>query len=170
MRTTDPDQKGKTRMNKLLLSAVMAASLTPAAALADAGHDHGEARAYGEPGDPRAPARTVEIVMKETADGRMLFEPGLLTVKKGEQVRFVLKNQGQLDHEFMLATQAENDKHAIAMQKNPDMEHDDPNGRRLAPGKAGEIVWKFTRAGEFNFACLIPGHREAGMDGTVAVK
>jgi len=156
-------------MRKLIVTAAFAAVLTPAVALAGPGHD-GKARAYGELGDPAKPARTVEVVMKETDDGKMLFEPGSMTAKRGEQVRFVLKNEGQVDHEFMLATRAENDRHAIAMRKNPDMEHDDPNGRRVSPGKSGQIVWKFTRAGEFNFACLIPGHREAGMDGVVAVK
>lgn len=156
-------------MRTLIVTAALAAALAPAVALADPGHD-GKARAYGEPGDPSKPARTVEVVMKETGDGRMLFEPGSVTAKRGEQVRFVLKNAGELDHEVMLATRAENDRHAIAMRKNPDMEHDDPNGRRVSPGKSGEIVWKFTKAGEFNFACLIPGHREAGMDGSVAVK
>lgn len=154
---------------KTLVMAVLAAALTPAFALADPGHSHSEARTYGEPGDAKKPARTVEIVMKETNDG-MSFEPNSVAVKKGEQVRFVLKNVGETDHEFVLATRAENDKHAIAMQKNPDMEHDDPNARRVAPGKSDEIVWKFSKSGEFDFACLIPGHREAGMHGSVAVK
>ena len=50
------------------------------------------------------------------------------------------------------------------------MEHDDPNGKTLQPKKADEIVWRFTKAGKFEFGCLIPGHREAGMTGTVIVK
>ena len=56
------------------------------------------------------------------------------------------------------------------MKKNPDMEHDDPNGKRLGPGKTGEILWRFTKAGTFDFSCLIPGHREAGMSGKIIVK
>ncbi len=56
------------------------------------------------------------------------------------------------------------------MKKNPDMEHDDPNGKRLAPKKTDEIVWKFSKPGEFEYSCLIPGHREAGMVGTIVVK
>ncbi|OYZ86287.1 MAG: copper resistance protein, partial [Xanthobacter sp. 17-67-6] len=56
------------------------------------------------------------------------------------------------------------------MRKNPDMEHDDPNAKRLMPKKTGEIVWKFTKPGTFDFSCLIPGHREAGMFGTIVVK
>ena len=157
-------------MKTSLILAVLAAALASSAAWADAGHTHAEAKAFGEPGDPAKPSRTVEVVMKETDDGKMLFEPISITARRGEQVRFVLRNEGQIDHEFMLATRVENDRHAVAMRKNPDMEHDEPNGRRVAPGKSGEITWKFSKSGEFNFACLIPGHREAGMDGTVAVK
>lgn len=157
-------------MKTLLTLAVLAAVLAPAAVSADPGRSHDGAKAFGEPGDRKKPSRTVEVVMKETEDGKMLFEPISITAKKGEQVRFVLRNEGLLDHEFMLATRAENDRHAVAMRKNPDMQHDEPNGRRVAPGKSDEITWKFSKSGAFNFACLIPGHREAGMDGTVAVK
>jgi uncharacterized cupredoxin-like copper-binding protein len=107
--------------------------------------------------------------MSET-DGKMLFTPARIEVKKGEQIKFVLRNNGELDHEFILATTVGNLKHAEAMEKNPDMEHDDPNGKRLAPKKMGEIVWKFTKVGEFEYSCLIPGQREAGMIGTVVVK
>lgn len=56
------------------------------------------------------------------------------------------------------------------MRKNPDMEHDDPNAKRVAPKKSAETVWKFTKAGEFDFSCLISGHREFGMFGTIVVK
>lgn len=103
-------------------------------------------------------------------DGKMMFMPARVEVKKGEQIKFVLRNNGELDHEFVLATPAENLKHAEAMKKNPDMEHDDPNAKRLAPKNTAEIVWKFSKPGEFEFACLIPGHRESGMVGTVVVK
>ena len=129
-------------------------------------HSHAN-QEYGEPGDPAKPARIVEILMDETDDGRMIFSPASLEARAGEQVRFRIRNQGELDHEFVLATHEANQKHAIEMQKNPDMEHDDPNAIRLAPGASGEILWKFTNTGEFEFACLVPGHREAGMFGTV---
>ena len=56
------------------------------------------------------------------------------------------------------------------MKNNPEMRHDDPNARRVAPNQTSQIVWKFTKAGEFEFACLIPGHRDAGMFGIVDVK
>jgi len=103
-------------------------------------------------------------------DGKMLFMPAKVEVRKGEQVKFFLRNNGELDHEFILATTGENLKHAEAMKKSPGMEHDDPNGRRLAPKKTDEIVWKFENAGEFEYSCLIPGHREAGMIGTIVVR
>ena len=82
----------------------------------------------------------------------------------------MLHNNGELDHEFVLATAKENQKHAEVMKRNPGMEHHDPNATRVPPKKADEIVWNFTKAGEFEFACLIPGHRDAGMFGTVDVK
>ncbi|MGE0733913.1 MAG: plastocyanin/azurin family copper-binding protein [Alphaproteobacteria bacterium] len=123
----------------------------------------------GQPGDSKKPARVVQVVMRET-DGRMIYVPSRLEIRKGEQVRFVLRNVGVTDHEFILATVAENLKHAEEMKKNPDMEHDDPNALRLAPNKAGELLWQFTKQGEFEFGCLIPGHREAGMIGTIVVK
>ena len=134
------------------------------------GHSH-KTFAAGEPGDPTKPiAGTMEITMHETEDAKMLFSPNRVEVKRGEQVRFVLKNAGKVDHEFMLDSVANNAKHKIAMEKNPDMEHDDPNGRRLNPDGSSEIVWRFTKAGTFEFACLIPGHYESGMKGTVVVK
>jgi uncharacterized cupredoxin-like copper-binding protein len=107
--------------------------------------------------------------MQET-DGKMVFIPNRIEVRKGEQIKFVLRNGGELDHEFVLATTEENLKHAETMKKNPDMEHDDPNAKHLGPKKTDDIVWRFTKAGQFEFSCLIPGHREAGMLGTVDVK
>nr|WP_244622938.1 cupredoxin family protein [Microvirga brassicacearum] len=134
------------------------------------GHSH-KSFAAGEPGDQSKPVvRTVEVSMKETDDAKMLFEPNRVEIKRGEQVKFVLKNAGKVDHEFMLDSVANNAKHKIQMEKNPDMEHDDPNGARLAPNGSNEIIWRFTKAGTFEFACLIPGHYESGMHGTVVVK
>lgn len=152
----------------------MALTSTPAwAGAGPAGHSHhhghGASFSAGKPGDPRKPARVIEVRMAE-GDGRMLFAPDRLEIRKGEQVRFVLRNDGALEHEFVLASTADNLAHAEAMKKAPEMEHDEPNAKRLAPGKTGEIVWRFTRAGRFEYGCLIPGHREAGMTGTVVVK
>lgn len=133
------------------------------------GHSHGSSP-VGQPGDPKKPARIINVTMKETEDGKMLFMPEKVAVRKGEQVKFVLKNAGAIDHEFVLDTVANNAKHKIEMEKNPDMEHDDPNAKRLKPKATGEILWQFTKAGTFDFSCLIPGHRQSGMFGTIVVE
>jgi uncharacterized cupredoxin-like copper-binding protein len=161
-------------MRHLLRSCVLVslalAPVSVAAGPGAAGHDHHTSGfSAGEPGNPKKPARVVQITMQE-GNGKMLFVSDRVEVRKGEQIRFVLLNHGELDHEFVLATRRENLKHAEQMKKNPEMEHDDPNAKRVAPKKKDEFVWRFTRRGEFEFACLIPGHREAGMFGTVVVK
>ena len=138
----------------------------PQAVFADAGHTHFSA---GVPGNPKKPARVVEVIMKE-GDGKMEYVPNRIEVKRNEQIRFLLKNAGELAHEFVLATTADNLKHAVLMQKYPDMEHDDPNGKTLQPKGNSEVLWRFTKRGQFEFGCLIPGHREAGMTGIVIVK
>ena len=159
-------------MKAKTLILVGAFAVWPAAASAHDtahGHGHGAAFAAGEPGDPKKPARIVQVTMLEK-DGRILFAPERLEIRKGDQVKFVLRNNGELDHEFVLATTAENLEHAEAMKKNPDMAHDEPNGKTVKPKQSGELIWRFTNAGEFEYACLIPGHREAGMTGIVSVK
>lgn len=151
----------------LLAAAAFVASVQ--AASADPGHSHAHGFSAGEPGNAKRPARVVQVIMRE-GDGKMLFVPERIEVKRGEQVRFVLKNDGELDHEFVLATAAENVKHAEDMKKNPEMDHDDPNAKRVQPKKSRDLVWRFTKKGVFEYGCLIPGHREAGMIGTVIVK
>jgi uncharacterized cupredoxin-like copper-binding protein len=146
-----------------LLSAITGPS---AAALAHEAHSGFSA---GMPGDPKKPARVIKIDMKEE-DKRMMFDLAQITVRKGEQIRFVLFNEGTESHEFVLATTAENRKHAELMKKFPGMEHADPNAKRLTVFEQGDLLWQFTKTGEFEFACLIPGHREAGMFGKVTVK
>ena len=153
------------RTFKFVGGMMFAATLSAPAALA---HD-GSHFSAGQPGDPKKPARTVEVVMRE-GDGKMMFVPERLEVKRGEQIRFKLQNAGELPHEFVVANTADNLKHAAMMQKYPDMEHDDPNGKTLQPKAKAELVWRFTKRGEFEFACLIPGHREAGMTGKIVVK
>jgi uncharacterized cupredoxin-like copper-binding protein len=132
-------------------------------------HDKHMTFSAGAPGNPKMSARVVRVTMRE-GDGKMFYSPDRIVVRKGEQIRFILINEGLLDHEFLLATTEENLKHAELMKRYPDMEHDDPNGTRLKPKATSEILWRFTKTGEFEFACLIPGHRDAGMLGKVIVK
>jgi uncharacterized cupredoxin-like copper-binding protein len=158
--------------NTIKVSAsVLAAAVLAGAAWAAGGppgHSHATFSA-GEPGNPKRPARTVLITVRE-GDGKMMFIPHRLEIKRGEQIRFMLTNSGELEHEFVIATTDENMKHAEEMKKNPEMEHDDPNARRVKPKKRDELVWRFTKAGTFEYGCLIPGHREAGMTGIIVVK
>lgn len=149
-------------------AAVGVALLLGAAIFSAAAHE-GEHFSAGEPGNPKKPARTVTVSMRD-GDGKMQFVPDRVEVKKGEQIHFIIQNNGVLKHEFTLASIQDNNKHAELMKKYPDMEHDDPNAKSVDPGKTVEILWRFTKVGTFEFACLIPGHREAGMHGTVAVK
>jgi uncharacterized cupredoxin-like copper-binding protein len=157
------------RINLSTLAVAITVVLAASARAHDAGHDRDGALAFGEPGDPAKPAREIALIMKE-ADGKMLFAPNRISVRTGEQIRFQVKNEGAIDHEFVLATLEANLKHAREMEKNPDMEHDEPNMKRLAPGTSAEVLWKFSKAGTFDFSCLIPGHRQASMTGTVIVK
>lgn len=160
---------------KRVLAAIAVAGLMSTTAIAapghkpGEGHNHADETEYGKPGDPKKPARIVQVVMRES-DGKMMFFPDLVKVRKGDQIRFQLRNNGEIDHEFVIGTVDENQKHMKAMEKNPDMEHDDPNSKRLKPKTKGEIVWQFTEAGTFEFACLIPGHYQSGMVGVIVVE
>ncbi|TKB23702.1 hypothetical protein FCL47_21155 [Desulfopila sp. IMCC35006] len=130
------------------------------------GHEQGhDAKAIGEPGMPAMVDRTVHIDMND----EMRYVPDHLIVKQGETIKFVLKNSGEIDHEFVLGTEKELLEHYKLMQKFPEMEHEDPNQVRVAPGQVGEVVWHFTKPGKIDFGCLMPGHYDAGMKGTVEV-
>ena len=124
-----------------------------------------EETSFGREGDPKKAGRTVKVDMSD----KMRFTPAQLTVKQGETVRFQVKNSGQVMHEMVLGTMDELKKHAEVMRKHPGMEHDERYMVHVAPGKAGSMAWQFTRAGNFFYGCLVPGHFEAGMIGKVIV-
>lgn len=144
----------------------LALAIASSSALAGGSHtgDHRD-EAIGKPGVAAAVNRTVTIDMSDA----MRFAPGNIKVRRGETVRFVVKNSGKLKHEFTLGTEASLKEHYELMTKFPGMEHDEPNTAGVAPGETGEVVWQFTRAGAVHFACLHPGHYEAGMKGSVEV-
>jgi uncharacterized cupredoxin-like copper-binding protein len=124
-----------------------------------------EQKDWGIAGEAKAARRTVDVGMADS----MRFTPDRIDVRLGETVRFRVKNTGRVMHEFVIGTKAENVKHAELMVKFPNMEHDEPYMAHVSPGKTGEIVWTFNRAGSFEFACLIAGHYAAGMVGTINV-
>lgn len=134
----------------------------------DGGHAQagGHAQRAGEPGDPKKVSRAVQVVMSDD----MKFMPATVNVKRGETIKFVLRNAGQTKHEIVIGSMAELKERADMMRKMPAMEHDEPNQVALDPGKSGELVWQFTKAGTVDFACLQPGHFETGMIGAVLVK
>jgi uncharacterized cupredoxin-like copper-binding protein len=132
-----------------LAAALILAALTPALSHEETHFD------AGAPGDTKQPARAVRVIMGESS-GRMNFIPDHLDVRKGEQIRFVLENKGALAHEFRIATVKDNDDHAAMMRQMPDMQHLEANAITLDPGKTGEMLWRFSEAGIFEFACLIP--------------
>ena len=119
----------------------------------------------GKPGTAGKVTRTITINMGDD----MRYTPSAIQVNKNETVRFIVKNKGQIKHELSLGTEKDLLEHLEAMKKYPDMEHDEPGKVTLAPGKQGEIVWQFTKSGVVNFACLMPGHYEAGMKGLIKV-
>jgi uncharacterized cupredoxin-like copper-binding protein len=125
-----------------------------------------EDTAFGREGNPKAVTRTIKVNMADN----MRFTPASVTVKRGETIKFIVHNGGKLLHEMVLGTKEALKEHAELMKKFPEMEHADANMAHVQPGKAGEIVWQFAKPGEFEFACLQPGHFEAGMVGKVTVK
>jgi uncharacterized cupredoxin-like copper-binding protein len=154
-------------MNKMLSILILGA--LPAVALAAGqhagGHDDHHAAPYGVPGEAAQVSRTIEV---QAADS-MRYSPAAITVQRGETIKFVVKNTGKLPHELVLGDAPSLKEHAEMMRRHPDMEHDDPNMVKVAPGDTGTLIWKFTEAGKVDFACLIPGHYEAGMKGSIRV-
>jgi uncharacterized cupredoxin-like copper-binding protein len=174
-------------MMKKTLSVLMLAAL-PVLALAGGGHQGGHGMAghdmqgmhgmhgsmhggashsnVGKPGDPAKVDRTIEVVMDDT----MRFTPATITVKKGETIRFFVKNAGKVPHEMVVGSMKELKAHAEMMRKMPQMQHAEPNMVTLQPGQRGGLVWQFDRPGTVDFACLLPGHMEAGMVGKIVVE
>jgi uncharacterized cupredoxin-like copper-binding protein len=124
-----------------------------------------EQKPWGIAAEPREAKRTVEIRMTDD----MRFSPSHLEVRQGETLRLRAVNRGKVMHEIVIGTPEELNEHAEMMKKFPNMEHDEPYMAHVPPGQRGDIVWTFNRPGEFEFACLIPGHFEAGMRGTIRV-
>lgn len=131
-------------------------------------HEHAE-MAAGQPGDPSRVDRTISVHMRETPEG-MAFDPTAITISQGETIRFEVSNDGELEHEFVIGTAEANQAHLREMAEMPEMMHDDPNAIRLTAGESGALVWTFDRPGRYQFACLIPGHFEAGMHGPITVE
>ena len=160
-------------MKQIAIAAVLSLAALSGSAWAHGNEKHGkpptqvkkEQKAWGIAGDANKVTRTVALKMTD----KMRFTPDRVEVKLGETIRFVAQNDGKMLHELVIGTKKELDEHAALMLKFPNMEHDEPYMAHVDPGKKGEIVWTFNRAGEFDFACLIAGHYQAGMVGKILV-
>ena len=124
-----------------------------------------EQKEWGIAGDLKSVKRTIALSMTVN----MRFNPALIEVKQGDTVKLVMKNDGKQLHELVIGTKKELADHAALMLKFPNMEHDEPHMAHVSAGKSGEIVWHFNKAGDFDFACLIAGHYQAGMVGKIKV-
>ncbi len=157
------------------IAAVAAVSLAAAAAHAHGDEKHDkpktpkpmsmEEHVFGRQGDRAKTTRTIQIGMSDA----FRFSPADIEVKQGDTVRFVVKNNGKAMHEMVLGTLDQLKEHGELMKKFPGMEHDEPYMAHVAPGKTQELTWTFTKAGEFHFGCLVPGHFDAGMIGKIVV-
>ena len=147
-------------------------TLTSAAFSHESAHHAGPAPAaaavqqdWGIAGDARAVQRTVTLRMTDD----MRFTPRHITVREGETLRLRAENRGKVLHEIVLGTREALQAHAEMMVRHPGMEHDEAHMAHVAPGQRGDVIWQFNRTGTFDFACLIPGHYQAGMTGTIEV-
>ena len=157
---------------KLIFSLLLAAFAPSALAHGEAKHGANAARAlsiietaFGREGDPKKVSRTVNVDMSD----KMRFSPAELTVRQGDTVRFRVRNSGKVMHEMVLGTMEELKQHAEMMKKQPEMEHAEPYMAHVAPGRTETMVWQFTKAGDYYYGCLVPGHFEAGMIGRIRV-
>lgn len=123
----------------------------------------------GEPGFNEQITQTIEVNIRETESGYMLFEPDAINIEEGSVVRFVINNSGDLDHEFFLGSFDEIAKHQQWMRNHPKMEHADPNSVAVPSGTSRSLDWKFSSKTNLEFVCLVPGHREAGMWGVIMI-
>src|SRR5688572_19796345 len=135
-------------------------------ATAKPAHVNPDEHAFGRAGDPKKITRTVNVGMHDS----MHFTPGDLRIRQGDTVRFIATNGGKVMHEMVIGTMKELKEHAELMKRFPEMEHDEPYMAHVKPGGKETIVWQFTKPGEFYYACLIPGHFEAGMIAKITVE
>ena len=135
----------------------------------------------GEKGDIKDVTKVVTVKMFDN-----YYEPNEIVVKKGETVKFIVKNMGELVHELNIATKEMHIKHQPEMAKmveheilladkidknkmkeiskmDHSMAHKHANSVLLEPNDTGEIIWKFSTTAKLEIACNVPGHYEAGM-------
>lgn len=189
---------GRFKMAAALLLAMVGGAAAEEAGHGMMGHDHGampgmtgdmgamhgsmeqglsDTSAFGEPGDPAKATRTIDVTASE-----IMFDKTEIAVKTGETVRFRIKNDGEQPHEFTIGDDAYQQNASAMMTHMSEMGidlasadhmamHGDSSNTVMVPvGETKDVVWHFTKAGTFAFACNIPGHAEVGMKGTIEVQ
>ena len=142
----------------------------------------------GEKGDPNSVDRTINIKMYDN-----YYEPSLIKIKKGETIKFIVENLGDIVHEYNIGTKEMHIKHQPEMQRLVEHEillvdkidkvkmkemakndhslaHAHANSVMLEPKKTGEIIWKFSKDVNLEIACNVPGHYEVGMRGQIIIE
>jgi uncharacterized cupredoxin-like copper-binding protein len=129
--------------------------------------DHGFP--FGAPGEPGHVDRTIRVTASDTE-----FDVRSLHIHTGETIRFIVTNNGELDHDFTIGPadlQAKHRQEMMEMMSGDDgmaKMHDDPNAVYLKPGETKELIWRFAKTRGLEFACNVPGHYESGMKGGIA--
>jgi len=77
------------------------------------------------------------------------FDPATLTVKVDQSVRVIVTNTGALEHTFTIADLGVDEK--------------------LPVGQTVTVEFTPAQSGTFELVCTTPGHKEAGMVGTLVV-
>jgi uncharacterized cupredoxin-like copper-binding protein len=186
----------RTAATAALFALISATGIASAQTLHGGGHGaaghgaagHGAMVASGQPGDPAAVTRTIDVTLHDN-----YYDPEEIVVTPGETVRIAITNAGALVHEFSIATPDMHRQHASDMKMlmdhgvlKPDridraaaekmmasMGHGMSQGENsvlLEPGQSGELVWTFGADEGVEFACNVPGHYDAGMMGMIRVK
>ena len=160
------------QLTTLVALVILTGTTSIALAHGDAAHDKKqvpmtkmEQKAWGIGGSAKAVTRSIAVSMTDS----MRFSPEKIDVKQGQTLKFLLKNDGKVMHEFVIGTRKDLDEHAALMVKFPNMEHEEPYMAHVKPGQTGIIIWTFNKPGSFDFACLIAGHYQAGMVGKITV-
>ncbi|WP_273207529.1 cupredoxin domain-containing protein [Marinobacter subterrani] len=172
-------------MNALKLLALVSAMLMSATVFAAGAHSGGHGANIGEPGKAAKIDKTITVEMHDN-----YYTPETINVKSGQTVKFVVVNKGNLVHEFNIGTPEMHEAHQeemmmmvehgviqggklnwemmeMDMGNGQTMKHNDPNSVLLEPGQSKDVIWKFTRQADIEFACNVPGHYQSGMYGDV---
>jgi uncharacterized cupredoxin-like copper-binding protein len=115
-----------------------------------------------------APAQRVEVIGKEFS-----FAPTPLHVKTGRPVTLVFKNQGVVEHDWAIMEIETKDtpsesKSAGASHTAGGHAGAEPELHVTAPaGESREVTFTPTQPGTFEVVCTVPGHKDAGMVGSL---